>query len=117
MTPEKKIEVANYLRERYDLPVKPDEPDDDMILTLLCFIIGRVAPAVTRAADDAIGDRIENLMIELQERNREDLGELAGLKTKQADELRAEFTAQARRTQDAIDRLCEAIKESGIAKP
>lgn len=86
------------------------EPNEDMILDLLCLIIDRVAPGATRDADVSMAQQVESLVLELQERNREDLGELSGLKTAQAKQLKNELTAQIRQINQSIEKLTQLIE-------
>ena len=104
----KRQEVVDHLMNKHQIKI---DPDDDILLTLLCLIMDQVAPGAKRDADAILAEQIEGLVTRLNERGREDLGELAGHKTEQAAELKKVVRAEGANTRELIDNLTKQVEQ------
>ena len=114
MTIDKRKEITEYLNKKHNLKLDLEGrvgADQDLILDLLCLIVDQVAPNATREADAILAERIESLVMRLQEANRGDLGELAALKSKEVHDLTQAVIQEIGRTKGWVGNLTTEIEK------
>ena len=114
MTIKKRQEIAEYLNKKHNLKLEHEDSvgaDQDLILDLLCLIVDQVAPNATRDADAILAERIQGLVMRLQEANRGDLGELAALKSKEVHDLTQAVIQEIGSTKGWVGNLTSEIEQ------